>query len=108
MHPDDIRRLYQEESEATEEEARATQDEVRSDPEAARTLVDVLAALATQEHDSAVLLQLVLNNALLGFVRERMAQDDAYALHIGKLIVAMQEKLKPASKVKRGKNAKTA
>ena len=49
MRPDDIRRLYAAETEATASEAARTREEARSDPDQARRLVQVLYAMSVED-----------------------------------------------------------
>lgn len=91
MRPEDIRRLYAEESEATDEEARETQQRARSDPEEARRLLKVLYAMSTQDRDFAMLLRLWLEGTLMRHLEECAAADDAEALKQANLLIDLMQ-----------------
>lgn len=107
MRPEDIRRLYQTERAASDEEARATQTEAQTDPAVARSLLATLAALASEDAQFALLWQRVMLSALYDLIGERAASDDAYALRLGQMIVAIQNATTPP-KTPRGKQARSA
>lgn len=105
MRPEDIRRLYAEESPADDAEARETQERVRTDPDEARGMIKVLYAMSTEDRDFALLLRMFLEASMMRLIEEHAEQDDAFALDCGKLIVdLMQTTMRP---VRRGK-VKTA
>lgn len=107
MTPEEIRRLYRREREATDAEFAATVEEVRTDPDAARRLIAVLYSLSVEDRDFAVMLKLFLEGALMRLVEDRAAADDAFAGACGVLITdLMRATMRPP----RGKErpAKTA
>lgn len=107
MKPEDIRRLYRQEGAATEEEAQTTFEAIRTDPELARNHIAVLQALAEGgDRDVALLLSAFIAHASIALITERMAQDDAYALRCGAIVVDLMERMKPGS-TPRGKPGKT-
>lgn len=101
MRPEDIRRLYRQETEATAEEARTYQEEAKTDPDQARRLLMTLYALAGEDRSFAQLLQLVLQTALMQLVAIRASEDDQFALEVAALIIDGMESF--ARKVPRGK-----
>ena len=105
MDTDQIRKLFRTEDAATADEYARTAVEAQTNPEAARALWDVLLALQGADRDFGLLLQLLLNSVLIDTISERMGQDDAYALMIGRRLTALMEQTAPPL---RGRRAKTA
>ena len=91
MRPEDIRRLYHAETEASAEEARETAQEARSDPAQARRLLKVLYSLSVEDASFAMLLKLFLEGMLMRLIEERAETDDAYALECAALITDLME-----------------
>lgn len=87
MRPEDIRRLYAEESAATDEEARDSQQRARTDPDEARALIKTLYAMSTEDRAFAVLLRMFLEASMMRLIEEHAAEDDSFALDSGKLII---------------------
>jgi hypothetical protein len=106
--PEDIRRIYAEESEASPDEARATADEARRDPDQARRLLVTLYALAGEDREFDQLLHLVLKVGTMQLLIQASEADDRFALHMAELILDGMEAMKPGSgvgKVSRGRQS---
>jgi hypothetical protein len=86
MNIDELRRMLDQESPATEEEARATMDEMRSDPDAARALLLFVYALSTEDRHMKLLLDLVLRAGLMQLIAQAAEHDDQFALKIAELV----------------------
>lgn len=91
MKPEDIRRLYAEESAATDEEARETQQEARADPDQARRLIAVLYSMSVEDASFAMLLRLFLEGTTMRHIQERAEVDDEEALKCSNLIVDLMQ-----------------
>jgi hypothetical protein len=102
MRPEDIRKLYRQETAATEEEARQAQQEAKTDPEQARRLILTLYALAGEDATFHALHKLVLEAALMQLIVIRAADDDQFALQMAELIIEGMERLTP-KRTPRGK-----
>jgi hypothetical protein len=107
MTPDDIRRIYRREREATDAEARVTFEAARTDPAVARTLIAVLFSLSVEDRDFALMLRLFLEGTLMRYIQERADADDQEALACGQLITDLMHATMPPPRGKPGK-AKTA
>lgn len=109
MKPEDIRKLYRAESEATPEEAAAAAQEARTDPDQARRLLLSMYALAGEDVEFERLLQLILQVGTMQLIADAAHKDDRFALHMAELITDAMEQLKPGSmKVPRGKPRKAS
>lgn len=110
MKPEDIRRLYAEESAASDEEYTRNQQQARTDPEEARRLMQVLYAMSTEDRDFAMLLKLFLEGTLMRTIEERAKADDAFALECSNLIAdLMQATMRPVQRGRQaGKTARSA
>ena len=107
MKPDDIRRLYRQETEATPEEAEAAAQEARTDPDQARRLLLSMYALAGEDAEFDRLLALILKVGTMQLIADAAHKDDTFALHMAELITDAMEQLKPGSmRVPRGKPGK--
>lgn len=91
MRPEDIRRLYAEESAATDDEFARSQQRARTDPEEARRLMHVLYSMSVEDRDFAMLLRLFLEGTTMRLIEERAAADDAEALKCSNLIVDLMQ-----------------
>lgn len=100
MKPEDIRKLYHRETEATAEEAAATRDELRSDPNAARSGFDIILALADGNPAFYAPAIAAINAGLKALIRERMRDDDEFACYIGGHLA---QALTPPQRTPRGK-----
>lgn len=106
MTPEDIRKMYRAESEATDDEARETEQEARTDPDQARRLLVTLYALAGEEREFDQLLQLVLKVGTMQLLVQAAANDDTFALHMAELILdGMQQLAERAKRVPRGRQS---
>jgi len=93
MRPEDIRKLYHQETEAT--------------PEEARRLLLSMYALAGEDADFDRLLQLILKVGTMQLIADAAHKDDQFALHMAELITDAMEQLKPGSmRAPRGKPGK--
>lgn len=110
MRPEDIRRLYASESEATDQEAKETQEQARTDPDQARRLMQVLFAMSVEDRDFALLLRLFLEGTTMRHIQERAEADDEEALKCSNLIVdLMQMTMQPVQRGRQSaKKAKSA
>jgi replication-associated recombination protein RarA len=114
LTPDDIRKMYRDEPEATDDEARETAKEARTDPAQARRLLLTLYALAGEEREFDQLLQLVIKVGAMQLLVQASEADDRFALQMAELILdGMETMAKVASRtVQRGrqsaKKARTA
>lgn len=91
MRPEDIRRLYAEESAATDDEFYQSQQKARTDPDEARRLIQVLYAMSVEDRDFAMLLRLFLEGTTMRLIEERAKADDAEALKCSNLIVDLMQ-----------------
>lgn len=107
MRPEDIRKLYHQETEATPEEAAAAAKEAREDPDQARRLLLSMYALAGEDADFDRLLQLVIKVGSMQLIADAAHKNDQFALRMAELITDAMEQLKPGSmRVPRGKPGK--
>jgi hypothetical protein len=106
MRPDDLRKLYRDESAATDDEARTTEQEARTDPEQARRLLLTLYSLAGEDPVFDQLLQLVLKAGTMQLLAQAAAADDTFALRMAELILdGMEQLAKAARRTPRGRQA---
>lgn len=108
MRPEDIRKIYAEESAATEEEARETQAQARTDPAMARMLILTLYSLAGEDREFDQLLEIVLKVGTMQLLIQEAEQSDRFALAMAELIIDGMETMKPNSRVQRGRQTKKA
>jgi hypothetical protein len=107
VKPEDIRTMYRAEREATADEMAATARAVATDPEMARSLWEVVLAMAPTDPEFSTLLQAVISSAVVDSISNGMQRDDNYALVIGRRIMRLMEAMKPGS-VRNGKKVKTS
>jgi hypothetical protein len=93
MTPEDLRKLYRSEPEATDEEARDAANEARTDPDQARRLLVLLYALAGEERAFGQLLQLVLQAGTMQLLVQAAEADDTFALRMAELILDGMEQM---------------
>ena len=108
MTPEDIRRLYRQETPATDQEAAEAREAARTDPDEARRQIAVLYALSTEDRAFATLLKLFLEGMLMGLIQQRAESDDAYALACAQLITDLMDatrKRTPRGKPRPAKSA---
>jgi len=106
MTPEELRKLYAEESAASPDEARATADEARTDPDQARLLLVTLYALAGDDRAFDQLLQLVLKVGIMQLLILESEQSDRFALHMAELILdGMEQMAKAAHRTPRGRQS---
>lgn len=106
MTPEDLRKLYRDESPATDNEARETANEARTNPDQARRLLLTLYALGGEDREFAELLNLVLKVATMQLIALKAHEDDDFALKMAELILdGMQQMAKAAQRTPRGRQA---
>jgi hypothetical protein len=106
MTPDDIRRLYRDETPATDEEARETAHEARTDPDQARRLLLTFYSLAGEDREIDQLLQLVLKAGTMQLLAQAATHDDTFALRMAELILdGMAEMAEARQRTPRGRQA---
>jgi hypothetical protein len=106
MTPDDLRKLYRDESAATDDEARETAHEARTDPDTARRLLLTLYVLAGEDREFDQLLQLVLKAGTMQLLAQAAASDDTFALRMAELILdGMEQLAESAQRTPRGRQA---
>jgi len=108
MTPEDLRKLYRDESEASPDEARATAGAARTDPDQARRLLVTLYALAGEDREFDQLLSLVLKVGTMQLLIQAAETNDRFALQLAELILDGMETIKPGSgvgKVARGRQS---
>lgn len=104
LTPEQIRNLYRAEGEGTPEEAAAAAKEAREDPDQARRLLLSMYALAGEDVEFDLLLQLILKVGTMQLIADAAHKDDQFALHMAELIIDAMEQLKPGSmRTPRGK-----
>jgi hypothetical protein len=103
MNIDELRRMLDQESPATEEEARATMDEMRSDPDAARALLLFVYALATKDPHMDRILDLILRAGVMQLIAKAAQESDQFALQIGELVT---DGLEEIARMQRAKNTR--
>ena len=106
MTPEDIRKMYRAEPEATDDEARATSQEARTDPDQARRLLLTLYALAGEDLVFDQLLQFVLKVGTMQLLVQASEADDTFALRMAELILdGMEQMAKQAARTPRGRQS---
>ena len=107
MKPEDIRRMWHQETPATEQEAADLREQLRTDPEQARRFLNVIYSLSVEHRETAALLKLFMEGMLLRLIEERAATDDAYALECAALITGLMDGMKrpPRGKARTAKSA---
>jgi hypothetical protein len=106
MTPDDLRKLYRDESAATDDEARETAHEARTDPDQARRLLLTLYTLAGDDPVFDQLLQLVLKAGTMQLLAQAASHDDTFALRMAELILdGMAQLAEARQRTPRGRQA---
>lgn len=113
MTPEDLRKMYRDEPEATDDEAREAQQEARTDPDQARRLLILLYSLAGEDQVFGELLNLVIKVGTMQLIATKTHEDDDFALKMAELILdGMETMAKQAARTPRGrqsaKKARTA
>lgn len=108
VNQEEFRKLWGAADSGTDEEVRETMRDSRTDPTAARMMLMALSQVVQIDRSYAPLYRVVLD-ALMEAAAERLANDDAFALHIaGKLldvIEAAPPRRTPRGKVRTAKSA---
>lgn len=106
MTPDDLRKLYRDESAATDTEARETAQTARTDPDQARRLLITLYTVAGEDRVFDQLLQLVIKAGVMQLLAQAAAADDTFALRMAELILdGMAELAQAQQRTPRGRQA---
>jgi hypothetical protein len=101
MRPDDIRKLYRAETEATTDEARATREDARTDPDMARNLILTCFALASEDPAFDALFHLFLRAATMDLITTHATTDDAFALRMADHILNLMDRMAEAERARR-------
>lgn len=108
MTPEDIRKLYAEETEASPDEARETAEDARTDPDQARRLIVTLYSLAGEDRAFDQLLSLILKVGTMQLLVQASEADDTFALRMAELILdGMEQMAKMAERTPRGRQSRT-
>jgi hypothetical protein len=98
MHPDDIRKLYQQAGAAAAAEAAATEQRARTDPGEALAFLETTFALGRVDEIFARLASRAIGAILVRDILERAKQDDAYALACADAVFTLMHEMAAASK----------
>jgi 3-hydroxyisobutyrate dehydrogenase-like beta-hydroxyacid dehydrogenase len=108
MKPEDIRKLYDRETPATDAEAKATAHQAATEPESARQLWQVLLAMVPTDKEFEMVLRWIIDSVMIDHITNQVQHDDDFALVISRRILRSMDVMKPTFRAGRYRKHKSA